>query len=229
MKKLLAVFIFILTSYIAPAQLYEIGAFAGGSNAIADAGTDYFIYPNSWVVGGIAKYNYSSRITFRGTALGAKLIMADRQSDNPYRQERGRSFGNRLIEGVVGIEFNYKKFSYTRVGFSSTPYLFLEAGAAYYQSDYSETTTTGTLTETKDITKNIITPVIPIGIGYKFRLADNLGFGIETSFRYLFRDDIEGFSEDFGNPNSNDWYVFTGVTFTYVFGRPDCNCDERFF
>ena len=30
----------------------------------------------------------------------------------------------------------------------------------------------------------------------------------------------------FGNLNSNDWYVFSGVTITYTFGQNPCFCAE---
>ncbi|MEP2335783.1 MAG: DUF6089 family protein, partial [Nonlabens ulvanivorans] len=29
----------------------------------------------------------------------------------------------------------------------------------------------------------------------------------------------------FGNINNNDWYVFSGVTLTYAFGRKPCYCN----
>ncbi|MDA9239205.1 DUF6089 family protein, partial [Flavobacteriaceae bacterium] len=29
----------------------------------------------------------------------------------------------------------------------------------------------------------------------------------------------------FGNQNNNDWYVFTGITFSFTFGREPCYCN----
>ena len=69
---------------------------------------------------------------------------------------------------------------------------------------------------------------MPFGIGYKTKLANNIGIAIETSFRYTFKDDIDGYPYDQNsaniqiNPNDNDWYVFTGITIVYAFGREGC-------
>ena len=49
-----------------------------------------------------------------------------------------------------------------------------------------------------------------------------------------FSDDLDGSNSNnddvdpayqFGNPNSNDWYNFTGFTLTYTFGRKPCYCN----
>ena len=29
-------------------------------------------------------------------------------------------------------------------------------------------------------------------------------------------------SLNFGNPNTNDWYIFSGFNLVYTFGRPPC-------
>jgi hypothetical protein len=65
-------------------------------------------------------------------------------------------------------------------------------------------------------------------VGYKTILAPNIGITIETSFRYTFKDDIDFYPNDENspniqiNPNNNDWYVFTGITVVYAFGREGC-------
>ncbi|MCB0474323.1 MAG: hypothetical protein KDC69_01540 [Flavobacteriaceae bacterium] len=234
MKKQLFIYTFLLFSSIASAQLYEIGAFVGGSNAIADIGSEYYINPNALALGGIAKYNFTSRITFRGSLIYTNLLMNDSRSDNEYRKNRGLSHTNKVLEAVAGIEFNFFKYSISKVGYTSTPYIFIEAGAVNYRAYTSFDGVSLT-------SKRVFRPAIPFGIGFKTRLANNVSIGLETSFRYTFKDDIDGnFNDipdtvpnheryDFGNPNSNDWYVFTGLNITYVFGRPDCNCKDRFF
>ena len=64
-------------------------------------------------------------------------------------------------------------------------------------------------------------------------MTKNLIIGFEIAPRYTFADDIDGsFPKNdglkplrFGNINSNDWYVFSGFTLTYTFGRKPCFCD----
>jgi hypothetical protein len=72
-------------------------------------------------------------------------------------------------------------------------------------------------------------------IGYKATLSTKLIAAIEIGARYTFTDDIDGSNpiqnlEDrtdlkFGNQNNNDWYVFTGITFSFTFGREPCYCN----
>ena len=74
---------------------------------------------------------------------------------------------------------------------------------------------------------------IPIALGYKTTLTDKIILGLEIGARYTFSDELDGSVPDsewlienysFGNLNNNDWYMFTGVTLTYTFGRNDCYC-----
>ena len=68
---------------------------------------------------------------------------------------------------------------------------------------------------------------VPVGIGYKTKLASNIGFGVETILRYTFADDLDYNHKEFpqlnfGNPDSNDWYLTVGVNLVVGFGRKDC-------
>jgi hypothetical protein len=71
-------------------------------------------------------------------------------------------------------------------------------------------------------------------LGVKMRLAGKLILGLEASARYSFQDDIDGSNPPndnldtarFGNINSNDWYVFSGLTLTYTFGNKPCFCAD---
>lgn len=71
-------------------------------------------------------------------------------------------------------------------------------------------------------------------IGLKTRLVQNLIIGVEVGARYTFTDNLDGSNPindnfetlRFGNLNSNDWYVFSGFTLTYTFGKNPCFCTE---
>lgn len=67
---------------------------------------------------------------------------------------------------------------------------------------------------------------IPFGVGFKTKLSGNFAISLETKFRYTFEDDLDFISNnslDFNTEgNSNDWYMFTGVSLIYTFGRPAC-------
>ena len=94
----------------------------------------------------------------------------------------------------------------------------------------------------------------PVGAGYKIKYKHNWVISAEVGFRYTSTDNLDySFSnyKDFtfidepgidpaessirnssavrsrqvGNTSNHDWYVFTGLTLTYTFGRPPCYCD----
>jgi hypothetical protein len=56
---------------------------------------------------------------------------------------------------------------------------------------------------------------------------------MEVAARYTFSDELDGSVPDtkelkklrFGNINNTDWYVFSGITLTYTFGRNPCFCN----
>ena len=66
------------------------------------------------------------------------------------------------------------------------------------------------------------------------RFFQNFVIGAEVGFRYTFTDNLDGSNPKndnfetlrFGNLNSNDWYVFTGLTLTYTFGKNPRFCTE---
>jgi len=219
MRTRFLLFIFILTSSITSAQLYEGGVFLGGSNYIGDIGSEFYIQPNRIAVGGVAKFNYTPRITFRGTGLITRLHDNDSRAQSKFRQNRGLQFRNTILEASLGVEFSFFKYSLSKTGFTQTPYIIAQIGAVNFAS-------IGPNEELKRTTSI----VFPIGLGYKMKLMENVGIALESSFRYTFKDVIDGNnhaiigneSRTFGNPNSNDWYVFTGVTIVYAFGRPGC-------
>ena len=76
---------------------------------------------------------------------------------------------------------------------------------------------------------------IPMTVGAKYRLNTFLILGAEIGARYTFTDNLDGSNPEgsnfeqfrFGNILSDDWYVFTGFTLTYTFGRKPCqDCFE---
>ena len=74
---------------------------------------------------------------------------------------------------------------------------------------------------------------VPITIGYKIKPLKNFIFGFEITANQSFSDNLDGSypvekykdsSENFGSTLSKDWYVFSGITLTYLFGNKKCYC-----
>jgi len=213
MKKQILGILFLLYSLVSFAQINEIGVFLGGSNYIGDIGRTNYIYPNNYAIGGIYKWNMHPQYTLRSTFTYAKVSGKDVDSNNSFREFRGLNFTNTVLELSAGIEYHFFKYNLSKIGFTHTPYIIVEAGVANYD------------TREKGRTFNFM---MPFGLGYKTKLARNVGIAFETTFRYTFKDDIDGYPNDPEsiniqiNPDNNDWYVFTGITIVYAFGRPGC-------
>ena len=213
MKKIVLTFSFLLFSLASFSQINELGIFAGGSNFIGDIGRTTYIYPNSPAVGLIYKWNLHPHFSLRAAYTYSRIKGDDAQSDNSFRKVRDLSFSNDLHELVAGMEYHFFKYNLSKTGHTHTPYLFAEIGATNY----------GTFEDSR--TFNF---AMPFGAGFKTILAPNVGIGLELGFRYTFKDDLDGYPFDPDspniqiNPNNNDWYVFTGITLVFAFGREGC-------
>ena len=230
MKYFATVFLILSTAFFAYSQTYEIGGMIGGANYIGDVGKTNYINPNSLAVGGLFKWNRSARHAFRGSVMIARIKGDDAESSNSRRKQRGYSFKNTIKEVSVGIEYTFWDFEVHSQKAISTPYLY--TGLTYFS--YS------TLSKEKD--RSIMTKygdggsfAVPMVIGYKANMGQNAMIGFEIGARYTFTDNLDGSNPvndkadfenlKFGNTNSDDWYVFTGVTVTFAFGRRPCYCN----
>ncbi|MCG7502007.1 porin family protein [Tenacibaculum sp. Mcav3-52] len=201
-------------------QTHEIGFFAGGSNYVGDIGSTNYIHPNEFAGGLIYKYNLNPRIALRGTYTYMPISGNDNNADNAFRQNRGISFSNTIHEFAAGVEFNFFDYNISDYRTSFTPYILAEIAAFNYKSP-EPTSSSNTV-----LLKNKFSYTIPVGIGLKGRLTDNFAIAFETGIRFTFVDDLDFTTDkinslDFGG-NGNDWYVFSGVSIVYTFGRPPC-------
>ncbi|MGJ8548004.1 DUF6089 family protein [Winogradskyella wichelsiae] len=223
--------LFILSVFITnnvDAQIYEIGVFAGGSNFIGDVGATDYISPNQLALGVLARWNRSPRHSFRASIIFSELNGIDLKSDDPRRQERGYEFNSNIIELSAGMEFTFLDFDLHSSGMKGTPYLYsgitLTSHDNYYFSNTGEYTSEDTSSWALGI---------PMALGYKTNISNHIILAAEIGARYTFSDEIDGSVPDsvdleslsFGNTNNNDWYMFSGITLTYTFGRRPCYCN----
>lgn len=211
------------------AQTYEVGIFAGGANTISDVGRTNYILPSDIAFGGLFKWNISKRYAWRGSLMYGQFTADDSKSSSTARQQRGYVVDNSVLEGSVGLEFNFVDYNLHKLGPAFTPYLY--TGVTYFRYNY-EYFNGGILQETGQKDGSF---AIPMTAGFKYRINQFLIFGAEIGARYTFTDNLDAsnpagsnFEEfQFGNILSDDWYVFTGLTLTYTFGRKPCmDCFE---
>ena len=236
MKHFATFCLLLLAIFSIQSQTYEVGVMIGGSNYIGDIGKTNYIYPNDLAVGGIFKWNRSPRHSFRGSLLYAKIKADDANSGNNRREQRGYSFENSIKEISIGMEFNFWEFDVHSGKKVHTPYLYTGLTSFLYNSS-------GALDRGDDGLAHLDNPnietgidiAIPMVVGYKAKLSHSAMLGFEIGARYTLSDNLDGSSNykkdeprtarDFGNIHNDDWYVFTGITFTFAFGRLPCYCN----
>jgi len=225
MKKRLILLLFICVSSNCLSQINEIGFFIGGVNYVGDVGTTNYIRPNN--TGGtiLYKYNLNPRIAIRGNFSYFNLLGNDADSENKIRQQRGESFKNSINEFAVGIEYNFYKYDLSSRDHISTPYILFQMAAVDYETPRLQNPDSS-----YKFTRNTSVS-IPFGVGFKTKIYGKIAFAIETTFRYTFTDELDYSTNRFSDfdyaGTSNDWYMFSGISLVYTFGRPACFADQR--
>lgn len=228
MRYVFLILISLIFTKNADAQIYEIGVFLGGSNFIGDVGATDYISPNQLAFGVLAKWNRSPRHAFRASVIFSDIEGIDRKSDDPRRIKRDYRFNTSIIELSAGMEFTFLDFDLHTPGMKGTPYLYSGITIAHHDNYYF--TPAGVYTPENT---NSWAMGIPMVLGYKTNISNHLVLAAEIGARYTFSDELDGSLPDdenreqfsFGNTNSNDWYVFSGITLTYTFGRRPCYCN----
>ena len=204
-------------------QVHEVGFSLGGTNYVGDIGRNNYIYPNKPAGAVFYKYNWNPRIALRATYSYLPISGDDLQADTKFRKDRGFNFENTINEFAVGLEYNFYEFDMSSEDKKWTPYLLLELVGFNY-TNVKSVTATGQINY-----GNKTSYAIPFGIGYKSKLYGTLAFAIEAKFRYTFEDDLDFVNNNTPNINlegtGNDWYMFTGFSLIYTFGRPACYTD----
>lgn len=221
--------ILLFSFFMVKAQTYEAGIFLGGANTISDVGRTNYILPSDIAFGGLFKWNISKRYAWRGSLMYGQFTANDNKSSSTARQQRGYVVDNSVLEGSVGLEFNFVDYNLHKLGPAFTPYLY--TGITYFRYDY-EYFNGGVLQEIEQKDGSF---AIPMTAGFKYRINQFLIFGAEIGARYTFTDNLDASNPEgsnfeefqFGNIFSDDWYVFSGLTLTYTFGRKPCmDCFE---
>ena len=228
MRYLFLIFTCICVLQNTDAQIYEVGIFVGGSNFIGDVGATNYISPNQPAFGAILKWNRSPRHSFRASFIFSDIEGIDGKSDDPRRIQRGYSFNTSIFEVSAGMEFTFWEFDLHTSGIKGTPYLYSGISIANHDNYFFDQSGQYTSENTSSWAYGI-----PMVLGYKSNISNHLVLAAEIGARYTFSDELDGSVPDasfreqfsFGNTNSNDWYVFSGITLTYTFGRRPCYCN----
>lgn len=230
-----AFFILLFVCVCTNAQTYEVGVFAGGTNNIGDVGRTTYVLPSSYAIGGLFKWNKSKRYAWRGSVYYGEFKADDSKSNISSRQQRGYKVGNSILEASAGLELNFVEYNLHKLGHAFTPYLY--TGLTYFRYDYNYFNA-GRYEESLNQRDGSL--AVPMTLGVKYRMNQFFIIGAEVGARYTFTDNLDASNPEksnvydqinpgpeFGNVFNNDWYVFSGITLTYTFGRKLCtDCFE---
>ena len=232
MKQFIVV-VLLCTCFSVSSQTYEVGVFAGGANYIGDVGRTTYILPSDIAFGGLFKWNKAKRYAWRASVIYGKFKADDSKSNDPSRQQRGYVADNSILEASAGLEFNFVEYNLHKLGPAFTPYLY--TGLTYFRYDYNYFDGGQML----NVAQKDGSFAIPMTVGAKLRLNQFFILGAEIGARYTFTDNLDGSNPtkltvaqqlgdlQFGNIFNDDWYVFSGLTLTYTFGRKPCmDCFE---
>lgn len=148
--------------------------------------------------GGILRYNFNMR-----NSLRAHMVKYDLAGEGEIFGVTEEDFQASFVDLGLDFEFNWWPYKTAHQRTKYSPYV--TAGVGYGLDLFGEG-------------KSHL--YVPFGGGLKVNLGKRLSGGIEVSMRKTFTDLIddvsnpggEGVQTPFGN---NDWYMFTGVFFTY--------------
>ena len=160
----------------------------------------------------------------------AKLVGDDSRYSKPeYRQQRNFYFTSPVKEFSAQLVWNIRGRNYEDFGIM--PYVFSGAGVSLIrvQKDYSRMDST-VFGKSSDVLAGLAvdnargTPrtllSVPVGIGAEYPISDRFSVNIETSYRFIFTDYLDGFSQS-ANPKLQDHYHSTSAGLIYKFGKRD--------
>lgn len=196
-------------------------------------------------IGGLYRFNINPQMGFRLNVSYSKVGAGDHVAKEQYKIDRDKNFKNNIVEGSLMFEYNFFNFNDAQET-AHSPYIFVGVGAFSAKAkQYDYDADANNYIEKSKYKTNIS---VPFGVGYKVRFNYSWVLAFETGFRYTNVDYIDynvgeftdRFKESladgslnsseynkrvYGNTSNKDWYVVTGISLTYSFGRPACYCD----
>jgi Domain of unknown function (DUF6089) len=169
--------------------------------------------------------------------LSARLNMAftklkgdeSKYKSPDWRQLRNFSFTAPVKEFTALLQWNILGRNYDERGFM--PYIFGGAGISFVKikPDYNRMDAT-LFGEGSDVANGLAQDIthgtprrtftVPVGLGVEKYISDRFSLSLETAYRFVFTDYLDGFSQA-ANPKLNDHYHSTSVGIIYKFGKKD--------
>jgi opacity protein-like surface antigen len=201
MRKLITVFLIILSSFATYAQRGDVGLFAGGSYYTGDLNPGEPFQKSLPAFGVFYRHNFNNRLAVRMGYTGTTL------KGNDF-QQRGISFRTNLNEVSAQFEVNFNEFGIKADENRLSPYIFGGIGHTWFTAN-KDSLGIGTPPVSLNITS------FPFGLGVKYNPTENVSMGLEWGLRKTsgkHADKIDNVYETGMRVSSaKDWYAFAGL------------------
>lgn len=211
------VFLIIISGSVVFAQdyKYEIGGATGISSYWGDANI-----PSNMLEPGLAgsilfRYNANLYWSIKSAFSIASISGNSENSGNVFPSGQNNAFRRTIAELSTQAEFNFLPYGDHRAYLGTktfTPYLFSGIGFTYGSGENAYWGL-----------------ILPVGLGFKYKLENRMNVGLELSVRKLFNDDLDvtnqkgewNLESPFGIDSSilknQDWYTFITIFWTWNF------------
>ena len=184
----------------------ELGIIGGGTYYIGDLNQKHF---NHFNPGGqlLFRYNFNYRLAFRSNFTYGKIEAYDSESKDAYNKNRNLSFQSSLFELGAGVELTYFPFELGNKRYRGTFYLLAELSLTRinpkteYNGSLVELQPLGTEGQGSILSKkgkySRVQLGVPLAVGARMSITDNIGLNIEYGVRFMFTDyldDVGGYS-----------------------------------
>ncbi|MBK7871253.1 MAG: hypothetical protein IPJ74_11540 [Saprospiraceae bacterium] len=214
----LTTFLLIFPLLLTAQRSKEVGAFVGVSQYQGDlAPSPIAANETKPAIGGAYRYLFNSNFGIRGTATWGKYSGQDRNRIGFIEGERDWSVSGSILELAVHSEWNF--FGTTRYNNTGlyarqySPFISVGLGVALANMDLIVPSDDRNKIPEPDATSTFL--VVPISAGLRLDITEDFVVTAEFGSRAIFSDYLDGVSKN-GNPKTNDWYFFTGISLFYV-------------
>lgn len=195
----------------------EFGGGLGTMNYSGDLVRGFSFSTSSIAGTGFYRMNFSEIVTIRlGLTIGQ--VRGSETPIDAFATQRNQSFSSTVLEGSAVFEYHFLDFKTENAKVNYSPYIF--GGIGFFNFNDAP--------RGEDV--GSIQPAIPMGVGFKYLIHKKYTIGFEAGARKTFFDYLDGISDNdqrikdyqYGNPKDDDWYFFTGITFSVTLFNIPC-------
>jgi len=209
----------LLLTFSARAQFIEFGAGIGVTQYSGDLEYGYKFNTAGPALNLHYRLNFSEIVSTRFNLVYGGIRADDTTPVDVLGENRDFSFNSSVFELSSVFEYHFLDYKSHALPQKWSPYAFMGVGIVRLNNPAN--------TEV-DYAKN--QPVIPMGLGVKYKVGKRFVVEVEAGARKTFFDYLDGVSDydttiknyQFGHPNDDDWYFFTGFRLSCVLYNIPC-------